>query len=134
MKQGAVLGESSVHIVTSFEQAVSMAFRLSRFGFQKVIADISARYIDVAAYPLQQTGPQQEVLADLIVRDLDSLQCAHAVDFRESHHGQQSAEPRHQGKQTACAGFRTLRWHASIMRDDSPQNVLLNSRAKTNRK
>ncbi len=41
---------------------------------------------------------QQEVFANLVVGALDALQRAHAVDFGERHHGQQAAEPGHQGE------------------------------------
>ena len=96
--QRAILRESRIHIVARFEQAVAMPFGFARFGLEQVIADVGARNVDIAADALKQSRAQQEVFANLIVGALDALKSAHAIDFRERHHGQQAAEPGHQGE------------------------------------
>src|SRR5215469_15762440 len=93
-----------------------MPLGLAGFGFEEIIADVGAGYIDVAANALEQPGSEQEVFADFIVGALDALQGANAIDLGERHRGQQAAEPRHQGKQIARARLWAQRGHASSVK------------------
>src|SRR5262245_28087753 len=73
-----------------------MALGLSALRFQQVIAHIGAGDVDVAADPLQQTGPCEEVFADRIVGSLDTVQGLNAVEPGEAHEQQEAAKSRQQ--------------------------------------
>src|SRR5690242_6149031 len=77
-----------------------MAFGLATLGLQQVVADISAGDVEVRADAFQHAGPQEEVLAHIVVGHLDTAEGLDAVDAGEQHEQQQTAESGHQREST----------------------------------
>src|SRR3954453_16615833 len=89
-----VLFERAIHVLSRFQQRVSMAFRTSGIRFEQVVAHVRAGEIEVATDALEDLRPKQEVVANAVVRGLDLLKGGDAVDPREDHESEQTAEAR----------------------------------------
>ena len=70
-----------------------MAFGFAAFGLQKIIADVGAGNVNIAADALQQARPEEKVLANIVVRLLDFTERADPIELGEGHQGQQAAKP-----------------------------------------